>query len=971
MSTSKAETQANGGATRASHALQLTSLSEGWAEPFSVFALAAGGPDLQLLTASAPSSARVGDLINVNWTVKNIGSAPATTPWNEGIYFSTDATLDFSDIFAISYSPTDVAPLAAGESHSRTQSFSVPGTDNAGLNYLIVNIDPWSGESSDTNADNNSFAIPITVDINGPDLELVNASAPSSARVGDVIQVSWSVKNSGAAATAGSWWPDDIYISTDGTFDYEDTFIGSFSDSAVIAPLAAGESYNRSRSISVPSTGRAGQNYLIFRTNFERGNQGETTKQNNISAVPIMLDLNGTDLMLFAASAPSRGTVGDIIQASWTVKNVGAAPAAAKWNDDIYLSKDDTYDSNDIFVGSYANSGINDQPLAASASYTQTQSFSLENTGQAGLNYLIFRTNIWGEQAETSRDNNSFSIPITIDLNGPDLQLISASAPSSAKVGDLINLRWTVKNAGSTRATGDWYDFVTLSSNPTLDYNEDTYVTNQSASDAKPLAAGKSYRKSTTISLPSTGKTGLHYLIFETNPGQSGGVQGESRKDNNAFVLPITLNPGGPDLELLTASAPISASLGSRINVSWTVKNVGDSPAAASWGEDISLSSDNTYDNEDMPLAVFPAADVKPLAAGRSYSRTGFIDLPNTGSTGLNYLIIQTNPERDQGETNWANNTFTIPITLTPNSLPTITLTPPSSSVAEDGVRNLEYTFTRTGATTSPLTVSYTIGGSASLGSDYTGISKAGTPKKLVFPIGANSTTLTVDPVADGSSEPNETITLQLSSGANYIIGTHSAVTGTILNDDLIGTKSSDTLVGSALDENVSGLAGNDTLQGGGGQDRLDGGIGADLLTGGTGNDIFFFRPKQSLLAAPDRLTDFAIGADRLGLLSASGAALPPPTAFSRASDSQATNLASMVSAVFTDANGATDGSQPLATRSAALVVATAPAIAGTWLVINDAKAGFQSSNDLLINLTGLTGPLPAPGTIPGSPWFV
>ncbi|MDJ0605272.1 bluetail domain-containing putative surface protein [Microcystis sp. M53602_WE12] len=45
--------------------------------------------------------------------------------------------------------------------------------------------------------------------------------------------------------------------------------------------------------------------------------------------------------------------------------------------------------------------------------------------------------------------------------------------------------------------------------------------------------------------------------------------------------------------------------------------------------------------------------------------------------------------------------------------------------------------------------------------------------------------------------------------------------------------------------------------------------------------------------------------------------------------------------------------------------------MAGTYLVINDSAAGFQSSNDLLINITGFTGALPALGNSPGGNFFV
>ncbi|MBA4448488.1 calx-beta domain protein, partial [Cylindrospermopsis raciborskii CS-506_D] len=54
--------------------------------------------------------------------------------------------------------------------------------------------------------------------------------------------------------------------------------------------------------------------------------------------------------------------------------------------------------------------------------------------------------------------------------------------------------------------------------------------------------------------------------------------------------------------------------------------------------------------------------------------------------------------------------------------LPTITLAVSPTSVTEDGTPNLIYTFTRTGSTTNTLDVNYTIGGTATNGSDYTNI---------------------------------------------------------------------------------------------------------------------------------------------------------------------------------------------------------------------------------------------------------
>ncbi|MFM6669150.1 MAG: Calx-beta domain-containing protein, partial [Dolichospermum sp.] len=121
--------------------------------------------------------------------------------------------------------------------------------------------------------------------------------------------------------------------------------------------------------------------------------------------------------------------------------------------------------------------------------------------------------------------------------------------------------------------------------------------------------------------------------------------------------------------------------------------------------------------------------------------------------------------------------------TITNDDFPSITLAVAPASVTEDGTGNLVYTFSRTGATTSALTVNYSIAGTADA-TDYTGATP-GTGKTITFAIGSSTATLTIDPTADTTIEPNETVALTLATGTGYTIGTTTAVTGTITNDDL------------------------------------------------------------------------------------------------------------------------------------------------------------------------------------------
>ena len=107
-------------------------------------------------------------------------------------------------------------------------------------------------------------------------------------------------------------------------------------------------------------------------------------------------------------------------------------------------------------------------------------------------------------------------------------------------------------------------------------------------------------------------------------------------------------------------------------------------------------------------------------------------------------------------------------------------------STTEDGAGNLVYTFTR-GDSSGALTVSFSIGGTATFNTDYTQTGAATfTPPTgtVTFADGSMTTTVTVDPSADLSVEPDETVILTVTAGAGYTVGVPASATGTITNDD-------------------------------------------------------------------------------------------------------------------------------------------------------------------------------------------
>ena len=93
---------------------------------------------------------------------------------------------------------------------------------------------------------------------------------------------------------------------------------------------------------------------------------------------------------------------------------------------------------------------------------------------------------------------------------------------------------------------------------------------------------------------------------------------------------------------------------------------------------------------------------------------------------------------------------------------------------------------------------------------------------------------------------------------------------GGIGDDALYGGNRRDILFGGDGDDTLYGGDEDDTLYGGAGNDTLDGGDDTDTLTGGHGGDTFVIRAGDgsSGFIFANRITDFDVGIDRIGLAS-------------------------------------------------------------------------------------------------------
>jgi hypothetical protein len=117
------------------------------------------------------------------------------------------------------------------------------------------------------------------------------------------------------------------------------------------------------------------------------------------------------------------------------------------------------------------------------------------------------------------------------------------------------------------------------------------------------------------------------------------------------------------------------------------------------------------------------------------------------------------------------------PPSATPSVKPTVTISVSSSSVIEGN--DATFRVSSSVAVSQPLTVNYSMRGSALNGIDYT---LSGPGGQVTIPAGQSAATITLHAIADHVKEKNETVVMALAVGSGYKIPRRAKATLTIIN---------------------------------------------------------------------------------------------------------------------------------------------------------------------------------------------
>lgn len=632
-------------------------------------------PDLTMTAVSAPERVATAVPFTLATTVANLGRS-RTGGFSVSVYLSTDDVISSSDRLIATQ---QVAAGLAGEaSLSTTTTVTIP-SDLAAGSYRLGAIVDAAGLIGESNEANNTLAGAL-VAVDGPDLEMMSVSGPTTVLTGGTVTIQDTV----AARPGGGAGPFRVglYLSPDPAVTTTDVKVGE----RTVASLAAGASSSGSTSITIPTTW-AGGTYYLGAIADPANAVVETDEANNV-AVGAALTIIGPDLVAAAVTAPAFAVVGETLAVADTVVASAAGGATPAFDVAIYLSTDPVISTSDTLLAWRSVA-----PLVPGGSSSATTPVTVPVGLAPGTYYLgviaddftfCFEDESYtqhcfgGDVAKEPDGANNARASGPIVVGGTDLVLTDVSAPPSGATGLPLVVRDTVASIGG--GTGGFRIGYYLSTDATIT-TSDTFLGFRTVQG---LAPGSASTADTSVTVPADLAPGTYYVgaIADYQGGIAEASEANNARAGNAVVI------AGPDLTVSAVEGPQSVGTAVPFAVTATVANIGVGASKATTVS-IYLSTDAVITPTDLRLGY---AYVAVLAPGATSPSTLSVSVPSHLAEGTYYLGAFVDSNGLVAESNEGNNALPgAPLALVRPDLEPATLAGSASSLT-GGTITVSYT---------------------------------------------------------------------------------------------------------------------------------------------------------------------------------------------------------------------------------------------------------------------------------------
>ncbi|MEM7622208.1 MAG: CARDB domain-containing protein, partial [Planctomycetota bacterium] len=574
----------------------------------------------------------VGEALRVEWD-----SAPASTGADIGDGFASTATatLTFEEAVAAS---------------------------RAGNGFIYFNIVDASGAVSSSPV----ALVGVASDLIVPAVSVT----PREAAPGDALTLSWTVRNIGSEAAAGTW-RDRVGVSVSATGEPAEYLVV---DILSAGPIGVDETKTFTTSVGAPA-GR-GSYFGVAQANW-RGDLPELDLTNNRGVDADAFEVGAPDYTGAVLMVTTPVVAGESIAFDYRVSNEGTSDGRSTVSNRVYLSSDASLDAGDTLLGELSTAAL---ATGESRDLSGALPISIELDAEF---FLLIELSVGGDE-ELTRDNNVLASAVFTVEQPPlaDLAVLPFVTPSEATTDDTVMVDFTFANLGEADADGLWLDRVLLSTSAVLDGNETVAAL---STPAAAIPAGGQEARTISITLP--GEPGSYFVIVQTDSNND--IEEGSSEGNNVTVSagPIVVSAPPPaDLFVEGLVCPSEAVAGSSFAVNWTRGNAGTGDARGGWLDQLVLSDDTVLgDEDDVILSTFSRSG--PFAAGDSEAETAEVSIPISlqGAWFLFAVTDALDAVAEPGETA-ANSVLCGPIDISQPDLPDLVVRPFSGpSNAETG----------------------------------------------------------------------------------------------------------------------------------------------------------------------------------------------------------------------------------------------------------------------------------------------
>lgn len=228
--------------------------------------------------------------------------------------------------------------------------------------------------------------------------------SPTSAEAGDMISVTYTVKNIGTGPTG--YFTNRVSLDSSHQWGTS-IFVGN----SEMLPLGSGAFRTVTERVLIPPIVAPGTYYVTLYTDvFQVVDKTNENNMNNIgSTTPLKLTIKPAatvDLSVSNIVAPSSATPGDTVSVSFTTRNSGNS-ACGPFAERVFLGTSPT-------CTTFPLASIDIDSLAAGGTCSRSLDVTIPGDATAGAYYIDIYADAFGEIQETNENNNIGSVPFTV-----------------------------------------------------------------------------------------------------------------------------------------------------------------------------------------------------------------------------------------------------------------------------------------------------------------------------------------------------------------------------------------------------------------------------------------------------------------------------------------------------------------------------------------------------------------------------